>query len=61
MKRLCRQCKEELGEDEDICRACGARNPLTVPWYTWPIGALLVAMLFALLVDFSDVIRLFQD
>ena len=61
MKRLCRECKEELGRDEDICRSCGASNPLIVPWYTWPIGALIVLALVFLLVDFNDVIRLFQD
>jgi RNA polymerase subunit RPABC4/transcription elongation factor Spt4 len=60
-KRLCRECKEALGVDEDICRSCGARNPLVLPWYTWPIGALIVLALFALLVDFNDVIRLFQN
>jgi len=57
MKRLCRECQEPLGVDQDICRACGANNPIPLPWYTYLVGAAIVAILVLLLVDFDDVGR----
>ena len=51
MERHCRSCGEALGVDEDVCRACGARNEIQHPWYIWPIGFLIVAVLVFLLVD----------
>jgi hypothetical protein len=59
MTRLCKNCKSELGVDDDVCQACGANNPVVLPWYTLPLGALIVAALILLLVDFGDVLRLF--
>ncbi|HMB75226.1 MAG TPA: hypothetical protein VKN76_02415 [Kiloniellaceae bacterium] len=57
MKRLCKDCREPLEVDQDICRACGANNPIPLPWYTYLVGAAIVALLVFLLVDFNDVRR----
>jgi len=57
MKRLCKDCKEPLEVDQDICRGCGANNPIPLPWYTYLVGAAIVALLVFLLVDFDDVRR----
>jgi len=57
MKRLCKDCKEPLEVDQDICRVCGANNPIPLPWYTYLVGAAIVALLVFLLVDFDDVRR----
>ncbi len=59
MMRRCRNCKVELGVDDDVCQACGANNPVVLPWYTLPLGALIVVALILLLVDFGDVLRVF--
>jgi len=58
-RRLCRKCGSALGIDDDVCQACGANNPVPLPWYTMPVGALIVAALVLLLVDFGDIARLF--
>ena len=58
-KRLCRKCKSPLGIDDDLCQACGTNNPVPLPWYTMPLGALIAAALVLLLVDFDDIARLF--
>jgi hypothetical protein len=55
MKRLCRECKEPLDVDQDICRVCGANNPIPLPWYTFILGGAIVAVIVLLLVDFDDV------
>ena len=57
MQRLCRECQEPLEVDQDVCRACGANNPIVLPWYTYLVGAAIVAVLILLLVDFDDVAR----
>lgn len=49
--RRCKACQADLGVDEDICRTCGERNEIRHPWYIWPIGFLIVAVLAALLID----------
>ena len=59
-KRLCRKCRSELGIDDDLCQACGTNNPVPLPWYTMPLGALIVVALVLLLVDFDDIARLFS-
>jgi RNA polymerase subunit RPABC4/transcription elongation factor Spt4 len=59
-KRLCRNCKSELQIDQDVCQSCGTNNPLVTPWYTYPLGALIVAVLIFLLVDFNDIRKLFE-
>ncbi len=59
IKRLCRKCGSALGIDDDLCQACGTQNPVPLPWYTMPLGALIVAALILFLVDFDDVARLF--
>ena len=59
-QRVCRSCGDKLDVDQDICRTCGANNPLVNPWYTYPLGALIVAVLGYLLIDFNDVRRLFE-
>lgn len=51
MDRRCKACGEPLGVDDDVCRSCGATNEIKHPWYIWPIGFLIVAVLVALLVD----------
>ncbi|SME91697.1 hypothetical protein SAMN06265365_101430 [Tistlia consotensis] len=56
-RRLCRKCHAELGVDDSRCEACGASNPVPVPWYTPILGLAIVALLFLLLVDFSDVAK----
>ncbi len=55
MKRRCNKCGEKLGVDVDVCPVCGASNPIPVPWYAWPVGAAIVAVLFYFLVDLDDV------
>lgn len=60
VKRLCRKCRSELQVDQDICQACGANNPLVTPWYTYPLGALMVAFLAYLLIDFDDLRKLLE-
>ena len=57
MSRRCLKCEAELGVDVDICPVCGANNPLERPWYVWPLGALIVLVLFLLLVDIDDLLR----
>jgi hypothetical protein len=57
MQRLCKDCEEPLEVDQDICRVCGANNPIPLPWYTYLVGAAIVAILVFLLVDFDDVRR----
>lgn len=59
-KRLCRNCQTELQVDQDICQACGTHNPLVTPWYTYPLGALMVAVLAYFLIDFGHVMKLFE-
>lgn len=59
-KRLCRSCQTELQVDQDVCQVCGTNNPLVTPWYTYPLGALMVAALAYLLIDFDDVMKLFD-
>jgi len=59
--RVCRKCRAELGADDDVCRVCGETNPVVLPWYTLPLGALIVAILVLLLVDFGDIVRLFSS
>ena len=59
-KRLCRSCKSELLVDQDVCQVCGANNPLVIPWYTYPLGALMVAVLAYLLIDFGDLMKLIE-
>ena len=56
-RRLCRQCKSPLGADDERCLVCGANNPVVLPWYTYPLGALIVAALVWLLVDFEDLAK----
>lgn len=59
-RRLCRRCGAGLGVDDDRCQACGAANPVPLPWYTPFLGLAIVALLVLLLVDFDDVARLFE-
>lgn len=59
-QRLCRSCQTPLDIDQDICPSCGASNPLINPWYTYPLGALIVAVLAFLLIDFNDIRKLFE-
>ena len=59
-KRRCRKCSAELGVDQDVCHVCGTGNPLTTPWYTYPLGLLIVALLAYLLIDFDDLRRLVE-
>ena len=59
-KRLCRSCETELQVDQDVCHVCGTNNPLVHPWYTYPLGAVMVAALAYLLIDFDDVMKLFE-
>ncbi len=59
-QRLCRSCGDQLDVDQDICRTCGTHNPLVTPWYTYPLGALMVAVLGYLLIDFDDIVKLFE-
>jgi hypothetical protein len=58
MRRLCRQCRSELGVDDEACRVCGARNPVPLPWYTPVLGAAMLAIIVWLLVDVEAVVRL---
>jgi RNA polymerase subunit RPABC4/transcription elongation factor Spt4 len=55
--RVCHKCGSALGVDDDLCQACGARNPVVHPWYIYPLGFLIVAALFALLVDWDSLWR----
>ncbi|MGF1609402.1 MAG: hypothetical protein ACFCUQ_08400 [Kiloniellales bacterium] len=55
--RVCHQCGSTLGIDDDRCQACGAYNPVAHPWYIYPLGLLIVAALFALLVDWDALWR----
>ncbi len=59
-QRLCRNCGTGLDIDQDICHSCGTKNPLVNPWYTYPLGALIVAVLGLLLIDFNDIRKLFE-
>lgn len=59
-QRVCRSCGDPLDVDQDICRSCGANNPLVHPWYTYPLGALIVAVLAFLLIDFNDIRKIFE-
>lgn len=63
--RVCRKCGTGLGVDDELCPACGTRNPVIYPWYIYPLGFLIVAALFALLVDWGALLRylapLFSD
>ena len=49
--RRCRKCGASLGVDVDICPDCGEHNPLLVPWYTWVLGPIMLAILAWLLID----------
>ena len=53
-ERLCRKCGSPLETDEDICRTCGANNPISLPWYTLPLGLVLWAIVIGYVVDFGD-------
>lgn len=50
-ERNCRKCSASLGIDDDLCQACGARNPLRHPWYIWPLAAVIFLLAFYFLVD----------
>lgn len=52
-KRKCRRCGAALGVDVDICPDCGQNNPLLVPWYTWVLGPIMLALLAWFLIDFE--------
>ena len=52
-QRLCRQCHDPLGIDDDRCQTCGASNPLVLPWYTYPVGFLMMAAIAYFLIDWS--------
>jgi hypothetical protein len=56
-ERLCRKCRSTLEIDDDLCRACGANNPVTLPWYTLPLGLVLWAIVIGFVVDFGEVWR----
>ncbi|WP_282607434.1 hypothetical protein [Pelagibius sp. Alg239-R121] len=59
-QRLCRSCGSALDVDQDVCQSCGTNNPLVKPWYTYPLGALIVAVLAYLLIDFDDLRKLIE-
>lgn len=59
MRRLCRQCRAELGVDDEACQVCGASNPVPLPWYTPLLGAAILAVLVWLLVDVDTLVRFF--
>lgn len=50
-ERKCPECGSEIGIDDDRCQTCGAHVPLTHPWYTYPVGGLIVLLLAWLLID----------
>ena len=58
--RHCHKCGDGLMIDQDICQSCGANNPLPVPWYTWVVGPIMVAILAYFLVDF-DALKRYLD
>ncbi len=60
MRRLCRQCRAELGVDDEACEVCWALNPVPLPWYTPFLGAVMLAVLFWLLVDVEALVQFFQ-
>ena len=60
MRRLCRQCRAELGVDDEACQACGALNPVPLPWYTPFLGAVMLALMFWFLVDVEALVMFFQ-
>ncbi len=60
MRRLCRQCRAELGVDDEACQVCGASNPIPLPWYTPFLGAVMLALMFWFLVDVEALVRFFQ-
>lgn len=57
--RACPKCGVAIGIDDDRCWSCGANTPVTYPWYIWPLGFLIIAALFALLVDLDAFWRTF--
>ena len=59
MRRLCRQCRSELGVDDEACQVCGALNPVPLPWYTPFLGAVMLAVIVWLLVDVEALVRFF--
>ena len=57
MKRLCRECEEPLEVDQDICRTCGANNPIPLPWYTFILGAAIVVVIVLLATSSNKIAR----
>ena len=56
--RLCRQCHAEIGIDDERCERCGARNPVTLPWWGPLLGFAMLGLIAWLLVDFRPLIGL---
>ena len=59
-QRLCRRCREPLGVDDDLCAACGERNPVTMPWWGPFAGALMLLLVAYFLVDFEPILNLIR-
>lgn len=57
-QRLCRRCRSPLDLDDDVCRACGERNPVAMPWWGPLAGAAMLALIAYFLVDFTPLIDL---
>ncbi len=56
-RRLCRNCRAPLEEEQETCPACHTHNPIPKPWYVPLVGGAIVALLAWLLIDFGDVAR----
>ncbi len=55
-QRLCRRCRSALDVDDDVCRACGERNPVGMPWWGPFAGALMFILIAYFLVDFTPLL-----
>lgn len=58
--RLCRKCRAPLAVDQDICQVCGTRNPIPLPWYTYPLGLLILAAIGYFLIDWRALVAYFS-
>src|SRR5690606_33596132 len=57
-ERRCRRCRAPLGIDDDVCEACGERNPVTMPWWGPLLGAAILLAIGYFLIDFQPMLEL---
>ncbi len=51
--KKCPSCGTEVHFDDDVCYACGANVPRSIPWLAYLVGGVIAVALFLGLVDWS--------